>query len=251
MAPSEEHQKYIASAFEPLMEYQKQITSAFEPFMEYQKKLHKTLDKLSALSNEMPKNTRNAISLLAEKGWFVYFDLQTISAQKLMEITTEISNQKFTDDMLMESLEGRFEEIKESITAEFPKRKPIIIQALKAHTRGDYYLSIPVLLAQTDGICYEKTEKYLFRGEKPSTATCVNEKIAGDALMEAILLPLAEKTSINMNEKDRKENTNFDPNILNRHMILHGESLDYGTKENSFKALSLLYYVSQALSENT
>ena len=30
---------------------------------------------------------------------------------------------------------------------------------------------------------------------------------------------------------------------LNRHMVLHGESIDYGTKKNSLKTISLINYV--------
>ncbi len=36
-------------------------------------------------------------------------------------------------------------------------------------------------------------------------------------------------------------------NQLNRHAILHGESLDYGTFENSCRAISLLSYSGWAL----
>ena len=35
---------------------------------------------------------------------------------------------------------------------------------------------------------------------------------------------------------------------LNRHQVLHGESVDYGTEENSLKAISLLNYLHWILS---
>ena len=37
---------------------------------------------------------------------------------------------------------------------------------------------------------------------------------------------------------------------LNRHAVMHGESLDYGSEENGLKAVSLLNYVSYILSED-
>lgn len=37
--------------------------------------------------------------------------------------------------------------------------------------------------------------------------------------------------------------------LLNRHAVMHGESLDFDTKENSLRALSLLNYVALALDE--
>ena len=38
-------------------------------------------------------------------------------------------------------------------------------------------------------------------------------------------------------------------NVLNRHEVLHGESVDYGTEINSLKAISLLYYIASVLGE--
>ena len=38
-------------------------------------------------------------------------------------------------------------------------------------------------------------------------------------------------------------------NVLNRHEVLHGESVDYGTEINSLKAMSLLYYIASVLGE--
>ena len=36
---------------------------------------------------------------------------------------------------------------------------------------------------------------------------------------------------------------------LNRHQVLHGEVVDYGTEENSLKAISLLNYCATVLPE--
>ena len=38
---------------------------------------------------------------------------------------------------------------------------------------------------------------------------------------------------------------------LNRHQVLHGEPVDYGTEENSLKAISLLNYLHWILSQAT
>ena len=58
-----------------------------------------------------------------------------------------------------------------------------------------------------------------------------------------MLSPLAESLSISMSKHERPEG--FDG--LNRHMVLHGESLDYDTRENSLKAISLIGYVGRVL----
>ena len=69
------------------------------------------------------------------------------------------------------------------------------------------------------------------------------EQIAADTYGAALLSPLAETLPIGASEYERP--TGFDE--LNRHMVLHGESLDYGTKINSLKAISLINYVAHVL----
>jgi len=59
----------------------------------------------------------------------------------------------------------------------------------------------------------------------------------------ALLSPLAQILPISASQRERQDGTT----ALNRHMVLHGESLDYGTKANSLKAISLINYVTQIL----
>ncbi len=120
----------------------------------------------------------------------------------------------------------------------------MIESAFNAHRREKYELSIPVFLAQTDGICKETMDQYLFikQNSKPCTAIYVKRTISG-AFMKAILSPLSRTLPIEMSTHERPENFNE----LNRHMVLHGESLDYGTKINSLKVISLINYVVSVL----
>ena len=80
------------------------------------------------------------------------------------------------------------------------------------------------------------------RNRKPRTAIYV-EQIAADTYRATLLSPLAQTLPIGASEHERPE----DFNELNRHMVLHGESLDYGTKINSLKAISLINYVAHVL----
>jgi hypothetical protein len=164
----------------------------------------------------------------------------------IWEIKKAISSGEVEDveEALVEYFDGQLEEIEKSFSAKFPHRSHIIRSAIKAHCNGEYFLSIPVLLAQTDGICKEVVDQYLFmkRDRKPRTAIYV-EQVATDTYKAALLSPLAASTPISFSEYEREEGFN----LLNRHMVLHGESLDYGSKVNGLKAISLVNYVSQAL----
>jgi hypothetical protein len=140
--------------------------------------------------------------------------------------------------------ESKNERIEATIIARFPQRAHIISAAFSAHRREEYVLSIPILLAQTDGICKEVIGQYLFmkKDKKPCTSAYV-EQVAADSLAAAILSPLAQTLPINASEKERPEGTD----ALNRHEVLHGNSLDYGTASNSLKAISLINYVVSVL----
>lgn len=258
-------QKKLTLLNKPFLQEQKKIQEIFNkikltndqfldlsPYTEQIKQYKKTLKKsispafqeLIESFDKIPVNIQNAILSLANKGWYLYID-PNMPPSRFQEIIQAIVDEEFTDDILIQYFEKQFKEIEESIITKFPDRKHIIVQALEAHIRGEYYLSIPVLLAQTDGICKDKTCQYFFisNNGKPEIATYVETTIATDAFKAALLNPFVQKMPINMNRNEREK----DFNELNRHMVLHGESLDYGTKENSLKALSLINYVSQAL----
>lgn len=144
--------------------------------------------------------------------------------------------------------EDRLYEIEDSISTKFPNRAHIFRSAFAAHRKKDYVLCIPILLAQTDGICKETVDQYLFtkKNRKPSTAIYVGQ-LASETFMAALLSPLATTLPIGASEHERDECFS----ALNRHMVLHGESLDYGTKLNSLKVISLVNYVAHFLPIDT
>ena len=135
--------------------------------------------------------------------------------------------------------EEALESIEETAANNYPRRAHLLRQAFAAHRRGEYGLSIPVFLAQTDGICTDVTGGELFRSSKgrPRTAGCV-ANVQGE-FHKALLSPLDQKIPLNLNKEDR--GVGFGQ--LNRHMVLHGESLDYDTRTNGLRAVSLINYV--------
>lgn len=78
--------------------------------------------------------------------------------------------------------------------------------------------------------------------ERPKVLAYAVE-FAGSQIARAFLAPLESEMTIALSEKGRPQGFTG----LNRHMVLHGESVDYGTKENGLRAISLLNYMSQSL----
>jgi len=264
LRPTIEFQKALKLPLEPFLEEQRKLQKVFEgiklsiyqpadlsPFVKQIEKYQKSLkglispafEEIQRSFRELPPKIQEALLLLAAHGWYLDFNM---SLPSLWEIKKVISSGEIAEveGILVEYFESQLEEVEKSISVQFPHRSHIIISAIKAHRIGEYNLSIPVLLAQTDGVCKEMVDQYLFmkKDKKPRTAIYV-EQVAADAYKAAILSPLAVSTSINESAGEREEGFN----LLNRHMVLHGESVDYGSKVNSLKAISLLNYVCQAL----
>ncbi|MDV5036579.1 hypothetical protein [Vibrio diabolicus] len=281
LQPPNEMQKAVEKILNPALELQKQYKSQLEPFLEQQRSLQKTFEAIKILNYQspdlspytkqiqqyqkslsgiitpafeelqrsfdvLPPKIQEALLLMAQHGWYLDFNM---SLPSLWEIKTAILSGEIDDveKAFVNYFESQLNEIENSFNSQFPNRAHIVTSALKAHRRGEYFLSIPVLLAQTDGICKEVVDQYLFmkKDKKPQTAIYV-EQIAADTYKAALLSPLASSTPIGASQYEREDGFN----LLNRHMVLHGESLDYGSKVNSLKAISLINYVSQALDTN-
>jgi len=139
----------------------------------------------------------------------------------------------FRDEDNMNSFKELFKE-----TPDYKIRKQIIDDALQAHVEGKFTLSIPVLLAQCDGIlihAVKKAEKYQRKDKKVNT-----KKIVEDKKIEI------EKHLANQLEKMYGKR---------RHEILHGTNpyyfinkKDYG-EELSIKTILTLFEVLNLASE--
>jgi len=226
--------KEFAMSTKPLIDFQKQLQAIISPVFEQFKKSF----------SELPPQTQEALLTLGNHGWFLDPEM---GVRWLMILKKALSNGDIDDaeNALIEFFCNRLDIIESLIVAKFPRREKIIKAAFVAHRREEYELSIPVLLAQTDGICKEVIGQHFFirgKNKKPQTAIYV-EQITNGTMQAILLQPLAQVLPINKSEKERDENFSE----LNRHMVLHGESLDYGTKVKALKAISLINYVTHML----
>lgn len=106
-------------------------------------------------------------------------------------------------------------------------------------------MSIPVFIAQTDGLCYDLIQKDLFsispKSEKHKEQPkhwVIEQQF--DNFKSSILEPLIKNEYLSVQIKNR----HLYPFALNRNEILHGRNINYATEVNSLKAISLLNYIS-------
>ncbi|WP_424947266.1 hypothetical protein [Candidatus Spongiihabitans sp.] len=242
--------------FDSIREAVKRIEKSFQPGSEWAKAIEKieryfvpiacgfilAVENQHRIYEEHFQSTGEASLLLAEHCWSFDLNMSVDMLQELKETTKE--DIVGIEYILMEYFEWRLDEIETSLITRFPHRADNIRSAFNAHRCGEYNLSVPAFLMQTDGVCKEMTGKNLFMKEnkQPKIANYVAKRVK-TKYMAALLGPLTITTPINASEHEREEGSNK----LNRHTVMHGESLDYGTKANSLKALSLFNYASQVL----
>jgi hypothetical protein len=239
------------------------IAHALAPFQEFFDRLSKSLElnrekiasgaqralevvqSIQAMAVGLPEHMRRCCSVLADHGWYADGDFGAGAAGDLAQ-AFETGNQDWANAELVADYKKRLPEIKTALFERYPHREKILNAAFAAHERGEYELSIPIFLIQADGICNDVTQRLMFvrdrKSGKPAVAQFA-ENFVSDNFHYAVLAPLTTVHSIASSEKDRS--VDFDG--LNRHQVLHGESLSYNTELNSFKAISLLSYLSWVL----
>lgn len=216
-----------------LQTYAEQIQRQLRPFQELAVKLAEEAQKA-------PKS----IIKLAEIGWYLPFDFHfpTVNEIKRLIDNGEI---ELADQEMIKIIDEQNEDIRNGLIEKYPHRKEAISAGMRAHKECEYYLSIPVFFAQTEGICKELTGHRFFKMKKGDPDT---RKWADTYEKDTIISMLLEPLRITGETRRIQETSR--PSGLNRHDVLHGDSCDYGRdKINSFKALSLLNYIGLTLDE--
>lgn len=176
---------------------------------------------------------------LLEYGWFSTRDLS-------LEYVLYLKNKDKDglNEFLINFYNSQKIKVKELVNVECPKRNIIIDKALQAHNRSDFELSVPVLLAQIDGIFHDLTSKSIFSTSKRYSSRAldwVSELESQNILpiVIAILEPLKlhEILGSDFNSAEKL------PDVVHRNLVLHGKDVNYGTEINSCKVISLLLYI--------
>ncbi len=225
-------------------DYASQIAEAAKAM---ERAISPVLEQIRQSFHELPPKMQAAILLLAEDGWYLDLDMPVPGIWELAE-TVAKGEVTEVEEALCEYYEERLPEIEKSISEKFPHRAHLIRAAFGAHRREEYILSIPVMLAQVDGICQDITKESIFMSDrsdhkKPRTAKYVARCAAAESFRAALLTPLSQKLPISASKSERVAGSDE----LYRHAVLHGEDLNYGTKKNGLKAVSLLNYIAQIL----
>jgi len=191
--------------------------------------------------NNFTENTSKALRILYGYGWYVDFINIDMITMHLYSYRI-INNENEVNLYLIKTYNEVADKILKKIVKMFPHRESIISKAFSAHKNKDYELSIPVLLTQIDGICFDYTKYVYFKKTKslnPTISKYFND-IKVNELFSRLLEPFNKTTPLSQNTDI---NEIYDKYFLNRHMILHGKDINYATEINSCKTISFIAYV--------
>ncbi|MDR6453902.1 hypothetical protein [Variovorax paradoxus] len=211
-------------------------------------KMAPSLADLIAAWDKMPGEYRDALMVIANEGWYLDPDEMAFDEPARIARAYSEGRHQEAEDQLLAHYRARLAGIEDALIQQFPARAAVLRQAFEAHRQGLYFTSVPTLFTQIDGVCLDISTHHLFmkgRGETRTGVAPYVDQIADNALSQAMLAPFLEPHAVLLSEKQRAPGFSK----LNRHMVLHGESFDYGTEANSLRAVSLLFYAARALNE--
>lgn len=240
----------IVEALRPAFE---RLPEAMRQLGEWQTTLAKSIapivEQMATAFREMPPRIQSALLALGERGWYLDDELGFSELWQLEELIS-LGQAEQVDELLTRHYEARLQDIEEHLANALPERGKILRSAFAAHRREEFELSVPVLLAQSDGACLDLTGCYFFIRDRKSNlpeASLHAARVARDAFSVAMLSPLSQVLPINASGKERERALQGKGlatwSELNRHRVLHGESTDYATRQNSLKAISLINYL--------
>lgn len=202
--------------------------------------------ELQRRMDELPQKSKEAMGKALQRGWFFGWHESLQGLVQLIE-RLEDADDHLIDQVMIEYYREKLEFFTDELGIKYPHRAPAIGAAAMAHTTipdAGYLLSVPVFIAQADGLLAEITGVYMpmtNASEHTQKRYADNQEVL-DQLYPLIAL---KGSPFLMSPKAREQMVKVQGefNALNRHQVLHGERSDYGTEANSLKAFSLLAFV--------
>ena len=251
LLPIIEQQRRLATEMAPLVENARRMNELMLPIAQqaaqFQQQIAPYVEQIRRAFQELPERNRKALRILAVNGWYLDPELPLADLFEIVELF-ETDEKDKANERLCFHFQARCEELCDDLSLRFPTRARVLGKAFEAHVGREYALSIPVFLAQADGICQELVgiQLYTKRDGVPLLAAHFNVENES-AYLASFLYPIIEPTPITAGPMERSSV----PDMLNRHAVLHGEVSDYDTERNSCRALSLLSYVVWVLNKLT
>ena len=223
--------------------------AALEPMRKVFDNLGPMFLNIAKAMEGLPEELKIQVVAAANEGWF--FDPNMgIDVLRKAGNAFRAGDRETGDAIIAEHFRSRVDEIEIELCQRLPHRAPKFKSSINAHRAEIYDLSVLGFFAQADGVCKELRGGYFFLSDRKTrsreTAAYADESISND-FDKFIYAALKEQLPLMTQMKHLSEGSN----ILNRHEVMHGRSLDYDTELNSLKAMSLLNYVALGMDDDS
>jgi len=189
---------------------------------------------------EFPKEVETMHEKLLLQGWYLPLSILLELEPSYSSAIINLENEDINYEMMLFSQKIENDLLPE-VEKSFTSRSTFIEEALKHHNENNYMTSIPLMLIQADGITMDILGIPLFDHQGKRKELMKNTYIEDNDIRDYLsLLPLIIDSAISANRNARKVKSYY---RFNRHEILHGEDLNYGTRENSYRCIMLLKYL--------
>lgn len=253
-APHEAMLRHAREAIQPMQDLHKAMATQMEaihssvrPLQQYVERIRQQQEawatSIRGIMEEVPKRMRKVQEYLFERGWYLGPEAALPGISDLAKMIARNEHEAIEQEM-QEWAETRIDAVLKEIKSQFASRHAIIGDALAAHRDGKYTLSVPVLLAQADGLAKELIGSFLFRGNpKKDFARLLSslEPVGMGFTLDALATPLRSYSTLG--KKPKHPIPGSEQGHANRHDVLHGVSTDYPTKANSLRVVSLIDYL--------
>lgn len=172
-------------------------------------------------------------ALLGPRGWTTFEDMDAAVVREAVRLA-EAGDPEGAEDVLVRHFDAQtLREGVERLCGElsvFGVREALLLAAIEDHREGRYHASVPVTLAQIDGIASDLTNTKFFA--KNPNRLVLSDTIVGH---RSGLATLAGIMSL-----QRGQTSALEIDVPYRHGIMHGKDLGYANEKVSVKALTAL-----------
>ncbi len=191
--------------------------------------------------DEIEKMQARCSHELGIRGWFLSVWASPLSYFPELLSLIESDRWNTAEEALTRHFEEIAPDIEKRLVADFPHREAVLKEAFSLHREGRFFGSVALLLSQSEGIGRD-----IFNASPVSRGKAARSKIKSylekhdrSSGLTALLNVIFDDLPIHRDSKQLQP----DGGDLNRHAVLHGQSANFGTRQNSIKAISWIEFV--------
>jgi len=197
------------------------------------------------------------LKLLVDLDWYVStkvldgYELNTISE---LSKATNKNNIQQIEEYIIASFDERKIKIFDYLRKTFPSRINLL-EEIENLYKSNYYSALIILCySQADGICMDQWKIGFFDSDKKNGYKLKIKKLK--TRKKQFSRSISNQLRQNKNEITRSSfnsKYNDQSNVIksfNRHLVMHGHSIEYGTKTNAIRAILLLEFICDLVNEH-